>query len=122
MNIHSDDISQNNINNLLSKREILMVSMPRDSRGTSVPVLRPLMTQVISFEDASVQSSSINSQIIRVVCNENCHIAIGEDPTATENSMLIPAGTHEYFVITPGDKIAALRESNNGKLFITSMS
>ena len=79
--------------------------------------------QKINF-DSSTQSTatSLNTRIVRLVCTTDCHIAIGADPTATTSSTFLPAYSVEYFKLVGGDKIAAIKATSAGALFVTEGS
>jgi hypothetical protein len=50
---------------------------------------------------------------IRVYATDDCHLAFGVDPTATNNHMFLPGGSVEYFGIRKGDKLAVLRHTGH---------
>jgi hypothetical protein len=60
-------------------------------------------------------------QIRVAVIGNACYIAIGETPTATSNSPMLPVNTVDYFTVTPGQKLAALQNTGAGTLSITEM-
>jgi len=76
--------------------------------------------QAVSF-DGSTQSTatSTNTRIVRLVSTTACHVAFGSNPTATTSSTYLPAGSVEYFKIKGGDKIAAIKNTAAGSLYIT---
>jgi ABC-type taurine transport system substrate-binding protein len=81
--------------------------------------------QVVSFTSTSVANTTafqtgINT--VRVVASTHCHIAFGSSPTATTSSAKLPANAIEYFVVTPGQKIAAIRTTTSGTLHVTECS
>ena len=57
---------------------------------------------------SSVQSSAIitGSGLIRISTTTHCHIAFGANPTATEESLLIPPDHVEFFTFISGQKVA----------------
>lgn len=62
---------------------------------------------------ASVQTPAISSQtaIIRVAVTQDTYLAIGVaggNATATSSSLLLTAGTTEYYAVNGQEKIAAL--------------
>lgn len=75
----------------------------------------------VSFTDASAQSGALTGALIRVVAKDAaCRIAIAADPTATATDTLIMEGQVEYFAITSGHKVAAIRDdTTDGTLNIT---
>jgi hypothetical protein len=65
-----------------------------------------------SIGSSSAQSSAIitGSGIVRVaVRGTHAHIKIGYNPTATEESILMPQDTVEYFQIRSGQQVAFLK-------------
>jgi|AraplaMF_Col_mMF_1032025.scaffolds.fasta_scaffold00246_68 hypothetical protein len=66
---------------------------------------------VITTSTVSVASSAFGSQTyqIRVATTTACNIKIGDGtPTATTSDALMPANWVDYFIVTPGQKIAAI--------------
>ena len=64
---------------------------------------------------SSVQSNEfqVMTFFIRVYATDDCHLAFGVDPTATNNHMFLPGGSVEYFGIRKGDKLAVLRHTGH---------
>lgn len=66
---------------------------------------------VIATSTVSVASSAFGTQTyqIRVAATTAVYIKIGDGtPTATTSDTLIPTNWAEYFIVTPGQKIAAI--------------
>ena len=64
---------------------------------------------------SSAQSSAIitGSGIVRVaVRGTHAHIKIGYNPTATEESILMPQDTVEYFEIRSGQQVAFIKSGD----------
>jgi hypothetical protein len=59
---------------------------------------------------------------VRVVTTTAAFIAIGDSPTATSSDTYIPADSAEYFTITPGQKVSAIRLSSSGTLYVTEIT
>ena len=81
---------------------------PVSGDGTAQAVKEPsITTQAVSFA-AATASAAFNplTRIVRVVSDTQCYIVFGAAPTATANSMLLPAFGVEYFGVNPGDKIS----------------
>ena len=70
--------------------------------------------------DTSQQSSAIitGSGIVRIaVRGTHAHIKIGYNPTATEESILMPQDTVEYFEIRSGQQVAFIKHGDgNGEI------
>lgn len=95
--------------------------------------LRPITYAVVALTTSSAQSSALGTanagipnvlQRVRCVCDVDCWIAEGSNPTANTNgtaSMFLPAGTVEYFNVPLGNKIAGIVASGTGTLSLTIM-
>ena len=87
--------------------------------------LRHGTTQTISVASASVPTNDAfgaSTEYVRVVSTVNCHITFGGSPTATTSLPYLPAGEIEIIKVSPGEKIAAIRNSADGTLFCTELS
>jgi hypothetical protein len=85
----------------------------------------PSTTQTISVGATSAAttnpvSSYIN--VVRLISTTNCHVVIAKAPTATASSMYLAANREEYFVIKPGEKVAAIQDTAAGTLYVTEMT
>ena len=80
--------------------------------GGLVPMAQipALTTQVLDITGTSAKSAGFDQacRFVRVHTDVTCHIATGDDPTATTNSMRLAADQTEYFGIRPGQKIAVI--------------
>lgn len=69
-------------------------------------------TQTVAIGAGSVQSAAFDAgtKFVRVSTDAICSIAFGTNPTATANSMRMPANTTEYFSVPLGQswKIAVI--------------
>jgi hypothetical protein len=60
---------------------------------------------------------------VRLVATTDCYVKIGDGtPTATTSDAYLPALSVEYFTITPGQKVAAVRVMVDGTLNVTEVS
>ncbi|BAQ89229.1 hypothetical protein [uncultured Mediterranean phage uvMED] len=92
--------------------------------------LRPGTTQKVSFTGSSVASSNVfgtQTEYVRIATTHSCHYVIGGNassaPTATTSDAYLHAGDYEIIKVSPGEKIAAIRNtSTSGDLFVTEMS
>ena len=99
-----------------------LATLPKDTRGTNIQVLGIGTTQTFTVNATSAQSTAIsNSNIVRILSTTNCHILMGTNPTATTSEIFISAFVPEYFEITVNDKIAAIRNTDDGIIYITEM-
>lgn len=81
----------------------------------------------VAVSATSAQSVAIgaNCHDVRVVCSTACHINIGTDPTAAatdNNGFPLPANVVEYFHVSPGQKIAVIRDSQDGVFCMAEMT
>jgi hypothetical protein len=100
-----------------------MTILAEDLNFRNIPCVGIGAAQRVSF-DASTQSTATatTTRIVRVVATTDCHIAIGSNPTATTNSTFLPAYSIEYFKIVGGHKVAAIKATTAGVLFVTEGS
>jgi hypothetical protein len=61
----------------------------------------------------------VQSEVIRIVSTAGCHVAFGPNPTATTNGMYLAPDVPEYFRVGSGTKVAVIRNTVDGSLFIT---
>lgn len=86
--------------------------------------LRPTTVQMVSLSDGtSTQSSAFGANIeyIRIASTADVHILFGSNPTATANSIYLPADEVELFKVSPGEKVAIIG-ANGNKISITELS
>ena len=100
-----------------------MSNMPVSTHSSSAgfQAIIPGTCQKISFDSSTACTNPLKdtTKIVRLISDQNCYVAFGSSPTATSSSMYLAAGIPEYFGVTPGDKIAALKVSTAGILYIT---
>ena len=77
--------------------------------------------EAVSF-DSSTQSAAITAvgtTKVRVSCTTDGFIAIGASPTAVVGTGFhMPAGTIEYFDCLVGEKVAAIKVSSAGTMYV----
>lgn len=87
------------------------------------PAFKPGTSVKATVGAASVQSSAFGAAttLVRVHVTEDTHLAFGADPTvvADGTGLFMPAGTIEYFGVTPGQKLAHIRNSASGSIYLT---
>lgn len=86
--------------------------------------ISPGVSQSLTVGASSVQSAlpQAGVTIVRLFSTVDAWIAFGTNPTAVaeaSNSMFLPGGIVEYFEIGVAEKIAVIRNSTSGKLYIT---
>lgn len=89
----------------------------------SITRIQPTKTQKVSYTATAAASASIatggGTVPIRLRATTDCHVAFGQSPTATTSDMLLGSGETEYFEITAGHKVSAVRATADGDLFVT---
>lgn len=80
-------------------------------RAEAVAMLPSLGTQALTLTGSTQQSAAFNAatRLVRLHAQVACHVAFGESPTATTNSMRLAEGQTEYFGVTPGHKLAVIQ-------------
>lgn len=83
----------------------------------------PATTQGFTSSGASQQSGALQSttNIIRIAVNQDTYIEIGTSPTATSNSLMMPAGSVEFLVVEPTYLVAFLQVTSAGRVSITEL-
>jgi len=79
-------------------------------------------TQTVTVGASSAQSPVLTNKLnyYRVISSCDIHIEMGDSPTATTGSALLPAYTIEYFFIPEGCQIAVIKfATQNGTCYIT---
>ncbi len=101
------------------------VKAPRmgNSPTAYFPVMSPGTSQVKAFTNTTGQSAALASttKMVRLVATQNCHVKVGTNPTAVADgtSMYILQNSSTYISVEGGEKIAVIRDSADGNLFIT---
>ncbi len=81
--------------------------------------------QKLAVGAASVQSAPVSAQCyaVNLSATTNCHIAFGENPTATASTYLLKATDISLTLgISPGEKIAVIEDSAAGSLYIQELT
>lgn len=85
----------------------------------ALPVVRPGATTSVAVGAESSQSGPLGSTVVRVVATTDCHVSFGADPAADATSLYLPANMPEYFACSGEEKIAVIRDTADGTLYIT---
>jgi hypothetical protein len=63
------------------------------------------------------------TNVVRVNVSTAAYVKIGNSPTAAStNGIYMASGDPEYFVISPGQKVSAVRVATSGTLTVTEVS
>jgi hypothetical protein len=82
------------------------------------------VNEVVAF-DASAASAAIAAEcfMVEVVASQNCYISIEAAPVATAVNGMYIVKDWPYFVkVTPGEKIAAIKVTTAGSLYISQLT
>jgi hypothetical protein len=92
-----------------------MSTFQLDPNGVAFGAATLGTTQVASVTNSSVQMTAFaaTTTMIRVACSSgHCHFQIGANPTASvTTSPMIPNNWSEIFPVTPGQKIAFIKDA-----------
>jgi hypothetical protein len=86
---------------------------------------RPSGVNAVVAFDASAASAAIAAEcfMVEVVASENCYISIEAAPVATAVNGMYIVKDWPYFVkVTPGEKIAAIKVTTAGSLYISQLT
>jgi hypothetical protein len=101
----------------------MKVTTVKGSAGDGLPAIKPATSsQKVSIGAASVQSTNISGQLVRLVSTSDCHLAFGAEPVASADGtcIFLPASVPEYFVLNSGDRVAVIQDIAAGVLYITA--
>lgn len=87
------------------------------------------VNQVVAVGAASAATTNpvgAMTTLVRLISTTACHIKIAKQvgetpPAATTSDPLLPANVPWEVAVRPGDKVAALRVSQDGNLHVTEM-
>jgi len=87
-------------------------------------VISPGNSQVLTVGAASVQAAAFTEgvTIVRLFSTVDAWVSFGANPTALAEgsaSLFLPGGIVEYFQLGTGEKLAVIRSSASGKLYVT---
>jgi hypothetical protein len=102
-----------------SAADLLYISeytAPGTSRGTTVQIAQESSLDQVTadFTAAAVQSAAFASttNIVRLICNVQCSVLFGTNPTATANNKVLPALVPEYFAVPAGQSFKVSVHTN----------
>ena len=91
----------------------------------SVDARRLGASQIVAGTTASAASTAFASTTyeIRVVASAACFVRISETtPTAVTTDSYLPANFPEYFMVTPGQKLAGITASGAASISVTEIT
>jgi hypothetical protein len=80
---------------------------------------------VVSYTSTSTANSTAfvaGTNTVRVIASTACHIKFAGTPTAASTDPRLTANVPEYFIVTQGMKVAAIRTTTSGTLHVTELS
>lgn len=69
--------------------------------------------------NSAVAPSGVNYFRIIVLSGSGVHISVGINPVALQTHTFIPRNVAQEFIISAGERVAAIRFSNNSSVVIT---
>lgn len=85
-----------------------------------------LQTVGVTATSAAATAFNANTSVVRLIADTNCFVVFGADsasPTATSaNGVFIVAGVPEYFRVSQGSRIAVIRSTADGNLYVAEMT
>ncbi len=82
-------------------------------------------TQTVAIGASSAATStavSSGTQIVRLIATVDCHVVIGNSPTATTSDTYLAADREEYFTCASGENVAVIQSASSGTLYVTECS
>jgi hypothetical protein len=113
----------NNWMALLAK-EATLGTLATEATQVLHPTIARIGTPMVPITTGAITapSAAITGTCVRLVATKDCHIAFGADPSAGPNDPLLAAGIPEYFWVTNGHKVAAIQDSEAGKVHVTPVT
>lgn len=72
------------------------------------PKAPALAYQKITLSGSAASSNAFKGDLIYVCPDADCAIDIGQNPTASNGTIYLPAKVPQFFVVSPGDKLSAI--------------
>ena len=96
--------------------------LPEDDRGAVQTVIWDWLNgQKVAVSNTSAQSAAIGTEVVMLLCDTDCFIKAGSNPTAADSagSFRLPANQVLIFGMeATTDKIAVIRGAADGSLYI----
>jgi len=81
--------------------------------------IRPGTALKVTVGAAHAESAAIGGVAALLCSTTDCHIVVGDAPTATTNDTLLPAKTFLKIACLSTDKVSVIQDAAGGSLFIT---
>lgn len=99
----------------MAKSLIESVRLPKDYNNSAIQVVKLGTTEKIATTTSS--TAATEEKIVRIVSDGDCHILVGETPTADDADIFLPQGVVEYIKLQTGDRINVL----GANLYVTDV-
>ena len=76
----------------------------------------------VTASSAQTAPSAAQTRSVRVAVNTDCYVAMGANPTAVTTNTLMPAHSIDYLQVSPGEKLAFVRDSADGDATVTELT
>lgn len=83
------------------------------------------MQTVSTTASSAATTNPVDTQTryVRLYATQDCHVTSGSGtPTASTANLFLPAGQPEYFKVNPGERVAAIRSTLDGTLYVSEMT
>lgn len=97
-------------------------TQPTSNDGLGFPFIHIGASQKRTTSATSAQSTAVgaHTSVVRLYATKACHVVTGADPTAVADAGLyLPDAGEAYIGIQGGHKIAVIRDTADGALYIT---
>jgi hypothetical protein len=100
--------------------KFVFTAQNQDGQATDVLKLNTSGGVRIAIGAASAQSSALTEGTYYVCANVACFLAVGSNPTAVATGTSLPLFGASIWrtYVTPGDKIAVIRDTTDGYLWL----
>lgn len=94
----------------------------RNDARVPFPVNAGTQTAAFTATSAAI-SNAVGDQTRRVslYATQDCHVRFEKTPTALTTDFFLPASTQIMLGIRPGQKVAAIRASTDGTLYVSEL-
>jgi hypothetical protein len=89
---------------------MLPITLQVDRNGNVMLMGKPGANQILDGSSAAAASTAISAtenSVVRLASADTIYFAIGADPTATDDDIILPGG-EIYIPLAPGEKVSVL--------------
>ena len=96
---------------------------PEDENRHPVPSGTTITHTTRAVASTSAQATlSGSAKLVRLVADVDCYVDFGTNPVATTSKMFLPAHTIDYVPVANFAKLAAVRATADGTLYIMEIA